>query len=65
MKEEQAFCPNCEWTGNAEGITSCPVCGANLSSLDSFEEEEAVAGKEDKYSADLISKVQEENSCDE
>jgi hypothetical protein len=54
-----AFCPNCEWTGDAEGITNCPVCNAELSSLDSFDEDEALTDDKDKYPAEFLGKIQE------
>lgn len=55
---EDVFCPNCEWTGNVAGVTSCPVCGANLSSLSSFSDEElAVEAGKEKYPDDFLSKI--------
>lgn len=58
---KDAFCPNCEWTGDATGITSCPVCGSTLSSLDSFDEEEIMANRTEKYPDDFLSKIDEPN----
>lgn len=63
MKKEQkeAFCPNCEWTGDATGITSCPVCNTTLSMLDSFDEEELMMAEKEKYPEDFLSRIKEAN----
>lgn len=47
-KVEASFCSNCDWSGDAMGLADCPVCGATLARLDSFDEEE------DKYPDDLL-----------
>lgn len=56
---EDAFCPTCEWTGDAKGITSCPVCGSNLSSLDSFNEVDEFGSGKDRYPAEFLTKIHE------
>ena len=56
--QEDAFCPNCEWTGDATGVSSCPVCGSNLSSLRALDED-VIRGEKDKYPQDFVSKIQE------
>ncbi|HLB95817.1 MAG TPA: hypothetical protein VJK26_02845 [Patescibacteria group bacterium] len=57
MKKEavDAICPNCEWSGDATGITSCPVCGSNLSLLDAHDDFEQVAD-EAKYPKEFLSR---------
>lgn len=51
--KEDAFCPNCEWTGDAAGMTSCPVCGSSLSSLESFQDDDLTSGVKDRYPENL------------
>jgi len=58
-RSEDAICPNCEWSGDATGITSCPVCGSNLSLIDSLEEEPTLGRAEARYPEDFLSHIQE------
>lgn len=58
---EEAICPNCEWRGDAKGITSCPECGATLSNLDSFDEEQADSKDNEKYPADFLTNTKEDD----
>lgn len=63
MNKEEAFCPNCEWTGDATGITSCPVCNASLSNLENFDEDEESKGK---YPSEILDTVEEnKNNSDQ
>lgn len=59
-KEEVAICPNCEWTGDATGIADCPLCGASLASLDTYDEESDLVKKEDKYPQEFINREEED-----
>lgn len=60
-KDEVAICPNCEWTGDAFGIASCPQCGANLASFDAFDEEDDLLPKKDeKYPEEIINRTKED-----
>ncbi len=60
-KEEVAICPNCEWTGDATGIADCPLCGASLAHLDSYDEEADLASsKQDKYPEEIINRTKED-----
>lgn len=54
---EDAYCPNpnCEWTGDAVGLTDCPLCGTPLAMFDALDEDDPDAFKEDKYPVDYLS----------
>lgn len=51
---EEAYCSNCEWTGDTIGNPSCPVCGSNLAMLNAYDENAPVAGKPEKYPVDVL-----------
>lgn len=58
-KSDDAFCPGCEWSGDATGITLCPVCGTNLSMIDAFDEGALPNRRDDKYPTDVLAHVEE------
>jgi len=65
MKEaEEAFCANCEWSGDATGLADCPVCGAVLAKLDDpyVRDDDFASGKaEDRYPREILAKVEEDD----
>lgn len=59
--EEDAYClnPNCEWTGNAIGMTSCPVCGSDVSNMDSYDDD--TTAREEKYPSEFLARIKQDD----
>lgn len=60
MKQvQESFCTSCQWHGDGEGITSCPLCGLPITALDV----NAPEASEDleEYPEELIKESEEED----
>ncbi len=54
----ESFCTSCDWHGDGEGITGCPICGQPITTLDSAEE----SNKIEEYPEDIIRAAEEDES---
>lgn len=50
---EDAVCTQCDWTGDATGLTDCPICGEPLSRLDDLNGD-VISEDNERYPRDLI-----------
>ena len=63
-KNEDAFCSNCDWSGDSMGMSSCPLCGSSLAKLDNFQDDELDAVQEEKYPDEYEGQIQSEKDGD-
>jgi len=62
MKEaEEAFCANCEWSGDAAGLADCPVCGEILAKLDPYAEGDDLVSRQERYPREILAEVEEDD----
>ena len=57
----ESFCTACEWHGNGEGLTGCPICGEPITALDLSSEN--VVNDPEEYPEDALKKTEEEDEA--
>jgi len=66
LKEIQdAICPNCEWSGDAMGLSKCPVCGADIAPLTETDDLGVKLNQDEKYPADIVAETDEKELAEE
>ena len=54
-KIRDAICSKCDWSGDAQGLPTCPMCRNDLVFLDSSDQEGGQ--KQEKYPGKLLTKT--------
>lgn len=50
-KISESFCTSCQWHGEGEGLTDCPICGAPITFLEADKEVET---EKEEYPENLV-----------